>query len=223
MSLPNLTTPSLLTLYHTIAAPLLRSSPYPWDALPGIAEFILALGPTLDPDRFICRDSGIWIAKTAKIAATASITGPAIICDDAELRHCAFIRGSVIIGAGATVGNSCEIKNSILFDAAAVSHFNYVGDSILGHSAHMGAGAITSNVKSDRTPVVIRDANDKIPTGLRKFGAIIGDHGEIGCNCVLNPGTIIGRGSRVYPLSSVRGVVPEHSIYKSAGCIVPIS
>ena len=218
----NLTTKKLLDLSHTIAEPLLAACSYPWEALAGIGDFVRAMGPTLDPDRYDHPAENVWIAKTASVAPSASITGPVIICDDAEIRQCAYIRGNAVIGAGAVVGNSCEVKNAVIFDSVQVPHFNYVGDSVLGFRSHMGAGAVTSNIKSDRTNVTIRNGDSVIETGLRKMGAILGDGVEVGCNSVLNPGTVIGRGSRVYPLSSVRGVVPEGCIFKSAGRVVPI-
>ena len=218
----NLTTKKLLDLSHTIAAPLLAACTYPWEALAGIGDFVRAMGPTLDPDRYDHPAENVWIAKTASVAPSAAITGPVIICDDAEIRQCAYIRGNAVIGAGAVVGNSCEVKNAVIFDSVQVPHFNYVGDSVLGFRSHMGAGAVTSNIKSDRTNVTIRNGDSVIETGLRKMGAILGDGVEVGCNSVLNPGTVIGRGSRVYPLSSVRGVVPEGCIFKSAGRVVPI-
>lgn len=214
-------TGELFDLSHTIAAPLLSGALYPWEALETLPAFIEALGGTLDPACFSHPEEGIWIAKNARVAKSALILAPCIVDEDAELRHCAFIRGSVIVGKNAVVGNSCELKNAILFDCAQVPHFNYCGDSILGYHAHMGAGAITSNVKGDRTPVVIRCGEQRMETGRKKLGAMLGDFAEIGCNTVLNPGTVIGRGTRVYPLSSVRGVVPAGQIYKNAGEIVP--
>ena len=218
----NLTTERLLDLSHTIAAPLFAACTYPWEALAGTGDFVRAMGPTLDPDRYDHPSENVWIAKTASVAPSASITGPVIICDDAEIRQCAYIRGNAVIGAGAVVGNSCEVKNAVIFDSVQVPHFNYVGDSVLGFRSHMGAGAVTSNIKSDRTNVTIRNGDSIIETGLRKMGAILGDGVEVGCNSVLNPGTVVGRGSRVYPLSNVRGVVPEGCIFKSAGRVVPI-
>ncbi len=218
----NLTTERLLDLSHTIAAPLFTACTYPWEALAGIGDFVKAMGPALDPARYDHPAENVWIAKTASVAPSASITGPAIICDNAEIRQCAYIRGNAVIGAGAIVGNSCEVKNAVIFDSVQVPHFNYVGDSVLGFRSHMGAGAVTSNIKSDRTNVTIRNGDSVIETGLRKMGAILGDGVEVGCNSVLNPGTVIGRGSRVYPLSSVRGVVPEGCIFKSAGRVVPM-
>lgn len=216
-----LKTAELLDLSKTIASPLLEGKTYPWEALEGIADFIRALGPTLPADKFDHPSEDVWIAKDAKIFATAYIGAPCIIDEGAEVRQCAFIRGSAIVGKKAVVGNSTELKNVVLFDEVQVPHYNYVGDSILGYKAHMGAGSITSNVKSDKLPVVIHNGDEQIPTGRKKVGAILGDHVEVGCNTVLNPGTVIGRESRVYPTSCVRGVVPEKSIYKAEGKIVP--
>ena len=216
-----LKTADLLDLSKTIASPLLEGKTYPWEALEGIADFIRALGPTLPADKFDHPSEDVWIAKDAKIFATAYIGAPCIIDEGAEVRQCAFIRGSAIVGKKAVVGNSTELKNVVLFDEVQVPHYNYVGDSILGYKAHMGAGSITSNVKSDKLPVVIHNGEEQIPTGRKKVGAILGDHVEVGCNTVLNPGTVIGRESRVYPTSCVRGVVPEKSIYKAEGKIVP--
>ncbi len=218
----HLYTTALFDLSHTLAAPLLESCTYPWQTLPRLGEFITSLGKELDPARFDNPAKNVWIAKTAKVAPTASITGPVIICDAAEIRQCAYIRSNAVIGAGSVIGNSCEVKNAIIFDSVQVPHFNYVGDSILGFRSHMGAGAVTSNVKSDRTPVVIHYGDAAIETGLRKMGAMLGDGVEVGCNSVLNPGTVIGRGSRIYPLSSVRGFVPENSIFKAAGNVTAI-
>ena len=205
---------------HSIAYPLLKNFNYPWEALDSIGDFIREIGKTLSEEDYIICDGDIYISKTAEIASTASIDGPCIICEDAKIKHCAFIRGNAIVGAGATVGNSVELKNCILFDKAQVPHFNYVGDSVLGYKAHMGAGAVTSNFKSDGSSVTIQYGSEKIVTGRRKLGAMLGDHAEIGCNCVLNPGTVIGSRSNVYPLSSVRGYVPSDSIYKSGEAIV---
>ena len=205
---------------HSVAAPLLARFTYPWEVLPEITEFIRSLGKTLSEQEYDRVGEDVWIAKTAKVAASASIHGPCIICADAEVRHCAFIRGSAIVGAGAVVGNSTELKNCILFDGVQVPHYNYVGDSILGYKAHMGAGSITSNVKSDKTPVEIRYGTERIETGRKKVGAMLGDFVEVGCNSVLNPGTVVGPHSNIYPLSPVRGYLPENSIYKSREQIV---
>ena len=200
---------------HSIAYDYLASFTYPWEALDGLADFIRGLGATLSPDEYDHPADDVWIAKTAKVAPTAYLGGPLIVCDGAEVRHCAFIRGSAIVGAGAVVGNSTELKNCILFDRVQVPHFNYVGDAILGYRSHMGAGTVTSNVKSDKTPVVIRCETEAMATGRKKCGAMLGDFVEVGCNSVLNPGTVIGANSTVYPLSSVRGFVPERHIFKS--------
>ena len=203
---------SLYTLEETIAARLFTDIVYPWEALSKIGDFICELGKTLDPEIYEQRQENIWIAKSAKVAPTASINGPVIIDEDAEIRHCAFIRGNAIVGKGAVVGNSTELKNVVLFNKVQVPHYNYVGDSILGYKAHMGAGSITSNVKSDKTLVSVKDGSLEIATGRKKFGAMLGDEVEVGCNSVLNPGTVVGKGSNIYPLSMVRGVVPPHSI-----------
>lgn len=211
---------NLYDLKETIAAELLESVEYPWEALKGIGEFIRKIGPTLDTDIYEQKGEEIWVAKSAKVAPTAYLNGPLIIDEDAEIRHCAFIRGSAIVGKGSVVGNSTELKNVIIFNSVQVPHYNYVGDSILGHKSHMGAGSITSNVKSDKTLVVVKDQDEEIKTGLKKFGAMLGDHVEVGCNSVLNPGTVIGRCSNIYPLSMVRGVVPANSIYKNKNEIV---
>ncbi len=211
---------SLFNLRETIAADVFTGCSYPWEVLPKIKNEILKIGAGLSTDEYDKLGEDVWIAKTAKVAPTASISGPTIICKDAEIRHCAFLRGSVIVGEGAVVGNSTELKNVILFNKVQVPHYNYVGDSILGYKAHMGAGSITSNVKSDKTLVVVRSGELTIETGLKKFGAILGDYVEVGCNSVLNPGTIIGRNANIYPLSMVRGSVPESSIYKKAGEVV---
>ena len=204
----------------TIAKALFVGLNYPWEALNGIGDFIMALGAMLEDDEYAHPAENIWIAKDATVYESAYIKGPCIIDKGAEIRHCAFIRGSVIVGKGCVVGNSVELKNVVLFDEVQVPHYNYVGDSILGYKAHLGAGAITSNIKSDKTDIVVKNNDEKIATGRRKFGAIIGDYVEIGCNSVMKPGTIVGRGTTVYPLSSVRGVVPPCSIYKNAGEIV---
>ena len=205
---------------HSIASPLLDTCEYPWEALGALSDFIRELGKTLPSDEFDLIGEDIWVAKSATVARSAEINGPCIICDKAEIRHCAFIRGSVIVGAGAVVGNSTELKNSLLFDGVQVPHYNYVGDSILGYKSHMGAGSITSNVKSDKTLVTVNANGEKIETGRKKFGAMLGDFVEIGCNSVLNPGTVIGSHTNVYPLSSVRGYVPADSIHKSGNTIV---
>lgn len=209
----------LYSLEETIAAPLLETVEYPWEALPKISAFIKELGESLSSDLYEKRGEDIWVAKSAKIAPTASLNGPLIIDEDAEIRHCAFIRGNAIVGKGAVVGNSTELKNVILFNMVQVPHYNYVGDSILGYKSHMGAGSITSNVKSDKKLVVVK-GDEKYETGLKKFGAMLGDHVEVGCGSILNPGTVIGRNCNIYPLSSVRGVVKENSIYKKAGEVV---
>ena len=211
---------ALFDLSHTIAAPLFEGKRFPWEALGGIKAFILALGPTLDPEKFDHPAEDIWIARDAKVAPTACLNGPLIVDEGAELRHCCFVRGSAIVGKGAVVGNSTELKNCVLFDGAQVPHFNYVGDSILGYKAHTGAGAVTSNIKSDKRNVVVH-AEPPIETGLRKFGAMLGDRADVGCNSVLNPGTVIGRDSIVYPTSCVRGVVPANSIYKGERGVFP--
>ncbi len=216
----NLETCKLFTLEHSIAGELLSTYQYPWQALAHIKDFILKIGPTLDPRAYHSPQAGVWIANTAKIFPSAYIGGPCIIGPGTEIRHCAFLRGNAIIGENVVVGNSTELKNVILFDNVQVPHFNYVGDSILGYRAHMGAGAVTSNVKSDKTPVAVKGTFGTIETGLKKFGAILGDHVEIGCNSVLNPGTVIGRHSTVYPTSCVRGYVPEGCIWKAPGNIV---
>lgn len=212
-----LTVHALLDLTKTVAADIFEGLVYPWEALPKISEFILKLGAALPKDEYIQKDDNIWIAKSASVAESAYLHGPLIVCPEAEIRHCAFIRGSAIIGRGAVIGNSTELKNCIIFDKAQVPHYNYIGDSILGFQAHLGAGAITSNLKSDRSMVTVRREDEKLATELKKFGAIVGDHVEVGCNSVLNPGTVIGRNATVYPLSMVRGVVPSDSIYKKQG------
>lgn len=215
---------NMYDLTQTIAGEYLAQFTYPWEALKGISDFIRSLGPTLDPERFEKRGEEIWVAKSAKVAPTACLNGPLIIDEDAEIRHCAFIRGSAIIGKGSVVGNSTEIKNDIIFNSVQVPHYNYVGDSILGYKSHMGAGSITSNVKSDKTLVVVKDkleSGEEMETELKKFGAMLGDFVEVGCNSVLNPGTVICPHSNVYPLSSVRGVIPANHIFKDAGNIVP--
>lgn len=215
-----LKTTNFLDIEKTIAKELLVNVNTPWNALPKISQFILELGKNLSLDKFDKIAEDIWVAKSAKISETACLNGPLIVDEEAEIRHCAYIRGCVIVGKRTVVGNSTEIKNSILFDNVQVPHYNYIGDSILGYKAHMGAGSITSNVKADKSNIKITTNEKKIDTNLRKFGAILGDYVEIGCNTVLNPGTIIGKNSNIYPLCSVRGVVPENSIYKSSTLIV---
>ena len=211
---------NLYNLEETMAKELLEKYEYPWEVLPEINDFIIELGNKLDENKYNKVGEDIWIAKNAKVAPTAYIHGPAIIGENAEIRHCAFIRGKAIVGEGAVVGNSTELKNVILFNKVQVPHYNYVGDSILGYKSHMGAGSITSNVKSDKKLVVIKNKEEQIETGLKKFGAMLGDEVEVGCGSVLNPGTVIGKNTNIYPLSSVRGVVPEKSIYKNQNEIV---
>ena len=213
-----LKTAELYDMSHTLAGAYLSGFEYPWQALKGIKELILALGPTLGED-YTEVSPTIWVHKTATVAPTAFLGAPCIIGAGTEVRHCAFIRGSALVGENCVVGNSVELKNVILFDNVQVPHFNYVGDSILGYKSHMGAGSITSNVKSDKTLVAVRCGAERMETGRKKVGAMLGDHVEIGCNSVLNPGTVVGRNSRVYPLSSVRGTVPADSIYKRGGDI----
>ncbi len=208
---------ALYDLSHTAARPLLERVEYPWEALREIHHFILELGETLSPEEYDHPAETVWIHKTAKVAPTAFIGEGVIIGAGSEVRHCAFIRANALIGEGVVVGNSTELKNVILFDNVQVPHYNYVGDSILGYKAHMGAGSITSNVKSDKTLVVIKNGAEQIETGIKKVGAMLGDRVEIGCGSVLNPGTVVGRDSNVYPLSAVRGVVPANSIYKKQG------
>ncbi|MBQ9979650.1 MAG: UDP-N-acetylglucosamine pyrophosphorylase [Oscillospiraceae bacterium] len=210
----------LLDLSKTVAAELFQGKEYPWEVLGDISDFILALGKKLPANEYEQVGEDVWIAKDAKIFTSAYIGGPCIIDHEAEVRHCAFIRGSAIVGKKAVVGNSTELKNVVLFDGVQVPHYNYVGDSILGYKSHMGAGSITSNVKSDKTLVVVKNGDEEIATGRKKFGAILGDNVEVGCNSVLNPGTVIGRGSSVYPTSSVRGVVPEGHIFKAQDNII---
>ena len=208
---------ALYTLEETIAGELFEGLTYPWEALPKIKDFIIALGEKLPEDKYERKEGNIWIARSAKVFPSAYIGGPAIIDEEAEIRHCAFIRGSAIVGKGAVVGNSTELKNVVLFNKVQVPHYNYVGDSILGYKAHMGAGSITSNVKSDKTLVTVKFQEECLETGLKKFGAMLGDDVEVGCNSVLNPGTVVGKGASIYPTSSVRGYVPENSIYKKEG------
>ncbi len=211
---------NLFNLEETMAKELLEKVEYPWEALAQINDYIMALGEKLSPEKYDKIGDNVWIAKTAKVMPTAYIQGPAIIGENAEIRHCAFIRGKAIVGEGAVVGNSTELKNVILFNKVQVPHYNYVGDSILGYKAHMGAGSITSNVKSDKKLVVVKNGKEQIETGIKKFGAMLGDEVEVGCGSVLNPGTVVGKNSNIYPLSSVRGVVPKKSIYKNKNEIV---
>lgn len=211
---------NLYSLSQTIASSIFEGATYPWEVLPKIKEFIVTLGNSLDSDIYEYKGENIWIAKSAKVAPTAYIAGPTIIGEDTEIRHCAFIRGNAIVGNHCVVGNSTELKNVILFNNVQVPHYNYVGDSILGYKSHMGAGSITSNVKSDKKLVIVKNAAECFETGLKKFGTMIGDGVEVGCNSVLNPGTVIGKNSNIYPLSCVRGVIPENSIYKNKNEIV---
>ncbi|MBQ4074068.1 MAG: UDP-N-acetylglucosamine pyrophosphorylase [Clostridia bacterium] len=216
-----ITTKNLFDLSHSLASPLLEKTEYPWEALDHIKDFILALGKTLPEAEYDQPSPGVWIARDASVAPSAHIGAPCIIGHKTEVRQCAFIRGSALIGDGAVVGNSTEIKNAILFDGVQVPHFNYVGDSILGYKSHLGAGAVTSNVKSDKTPVSVRSGDEVYSTGRKKLGAMVGDYAEVGCNSVLNPGTVLGRHAAVYPLSSVRGTVPENHICKGDRGIFP--
>lgn len=215
--LKGITVNELFAPSDTLGYALLKSVTYPFEALGKISEYIKNIGPSLDPEIYENKGENIWIAKSAKVAPTASITGPCIIGERTEVRHCAFIRGSALIGNDCVVGNSTELKNVILIDTVQVPHYNYVGDSVLGSHSHMGAGSITSNVKSDKTLVVIKSGDERLETGLKKMGAVLGDYVEVGCGSVLNPGTVIGKSTNIYPLSSVRGVIPENSIYKSRG------
>ncbi|MGN1104971.1 MAG: UDP-N-acetylglucosamine pyrophosphorylase [Candidatus Coproplasma sp.] len=210
----------LYDLNHTLARDYLSKFTYPWEALKGIKDFIISLGQTLSADEYDKVAENVWVHKTAKVAPTAYLGAPCIIGAETEVRHCAFIRGSALVGNNCVVGNSVELKNVILFDNVQTPHYNYVGDSILGYKSHMGAGSITSNVKSDKTPITVKSGEERIETGLKKMGAMLGDFVEVGCNSVLNPGTVIGRNSNIYPLSCVRGVIPEHSIFKTGGEIV---
>ena len=212
-------TMDLFDMDHTRAAAYLAGFEYPWQALAGIKDLILTLGPGLG-DEYTEVSPSVWVHKTAQVAPTAYLGAPCIIGANTEVRHCAFVRGSALVGDGCVVGNSVELKNVILFDGVQVPHYNYVGDSILGYKSHMGAGSITSNIKSDQTLITIRNGEEALPTGLIKIGAMLGDRVEVGCNSVLNPGTIIGRNSNIYPLSCVRGVVPEKHIWKTGGVIV---
>ena len=218
--LKEFTIDNMVTLDETIAKDLFNGKTYLWEVLPEIGEYILKLGKTLDPEEYDHPSEDVWIAKSAKIAPSAQIAGPAIIGKDTEVRQCAFIRGKAIIGEGCVVGNSTELKNAVLFNKVQVPHYNYVGDSVLGFRSHMGAGSICSNVKSDKKLVVVKDGDEKIETGLKKFGAMLGDFVEVGCGSVLNPGTVIGKHTNVYPLSPVRGCVPAYSIYKNKDEIV---
>lgn len=211
---------NLFDLKETIAQNLLGKYEYPWEVLPNIENFIIELGNTLSKDEYIQKENNVWIHKTAKVYDSAYIGGNCIVCKDAEVRHCAFIRKNAIIGEGAVVGNSTELKNVILFNKVQVPHYNYVGDSILGYKSHMGAGSITSNVKSDKKMVVIKNGTEKIETNMKKVGAMLGDYVEVGCGSVLNPGTIIGKNTNIYPLSSVRGVIKAGSIYKNKNEII---
>lgn len=210
----------LFNLSHSMAGDYLSGFEYPWDALSGIRDLILEIGKKLNKDEYNEISTGIWVHKSAVVAPTAFIGSPCIIGAGTEIRHCAFIRESALVGKNCVVGNSTELKNVILFDEVQVPHYNYVGDSILGYKSHMGAGAITSNVKSDKSLVTVNNGNEKFETGLKKFGAVLGDCVEVGCNTVLNPGTVIGRNSNIYPLSCVRGVIPPESIFKTGGIII---
>lgn len=213
-------TAELYDLSHTLARPLLEKYEYPWEALGEIKNFIIELGKTLDTEKYDMVSENVWIAKSAKVFPSAYLAAPCIIGENTEVRHCAFIRGSVLVGDNCVVGNSTEVKNSIIFDNVQVPHYNYVGDSVLGYKSHLGAGAITSNVKSDKTPVSVKTADGKVETGLKKFGAMVGDETEVGCNSVLCPGTVLGKNCTVYPLSRVRGYIPANRIFKSEKSIV---
>ena len=213
-------TKDLLDLDHTLAKDYLSKYEYPWEALKGIKDTILEIGKNLSKDEYDEVSENVWVAKSAKVFPSAYLGAPCIIGPETEVRHCAFIRGSALVGSNCVVGNSVELKNVILFDNVQVPHYNYVGDSILGYKSHMGAGSITSNVKSDKTLVVVKNKDEEIKTGLKKFGAIVGDRVEVGCNSVLNPGTVIGRNTNIYPVSRVRGVVKENSIYKDRNDVV---
>ncbi len=210
----------LYNLDETIAKDIFEGCLFPWEVLPKIKDFIINLGENLNKEEYDKVGENVWIAKSAKVAESAYINGPTIIGKNAEVRHCAFIRGNAIVGENAVVGNSTELKNVILFNNVQVPHYNYVGDSILGYKSHMGAGSITSNVKSDKKLVIVKSEDEKIETGLKKFGAMLGDNVEVGCGSVLNPGTVIGKNTNIYPLSSVRGVVKENSIYKKQGEVI---
>lgn len=209
----------LYSLEHTLAADYLRGFTYPWEALKGISDLIISLGNSLSSEEYDNPSENVWVHKTAKVFPSAYLGDPCIIGANTEVRHCAFIRGSALVGENCVVGNSVELKNVIIFDNVQTPHYNYVGDSILGYKSHMGAGSITSNVKSDKTNVVIKSADEQLETGIKKIGAMLGDCVEVGCNSVLNPGTVIGKNSNIYPTSCVRGVVPANSIYKTGGVI----
>ena len=211
---------NMYDLNETIAKEYMETAEYPWELLDGLSDYIKRLGATLDPEKYEKRGEDVWVAKNANVAPTAFLGSPLIIDEEAEVRHCAFIRGSAIVGKGAVVGNSTELKNVILFNKVQVPHYNYVGDSILGFKAHMGAGSITSNVKSDKKLVVVKTPEEKIETGMKKFGAMLGDKVEVGCGTVLNPGSVVGKNTNIYPLSMVRGYVPANSIYKKQGEVV---
>ena len=217
----NITISDLLDLSHTLAGDYLRQFQYPWEALDGIKNLILSLGSQLPAEEYSQSQEHVWVHKTAVVAPTAYLGAPCIIGPETEVRHCAFIRGSALVGAHCVVGNSVELKNVILFDNVQTPHYNYVGDSILGYKSHMGAGSITSNVKSDKTLVVVKDGDRRLETGRKKFGAILGDRVEVGCNSVLNPGTVVGRDTNIYPVSCVRGAVPPESIFKTGGVVTP--
>ncbi len=210
----------LFDLKHTMAKEYLERVDYPWEALAGIGDLVIELGKNLDKSQYTQIKTNVWIHNTASVYGSASISGPTIIGPKSEIKHCAFIRGSVLIGENCVIGNSCEIKNAIIFDGTQIPHFNYVGDSIMGYKSHLGAGAITSNFKSDKRNIVVHDEEEDYETGIRKFGAMVGDYVEVGCNSVLNPGTIVGKNSVIYPLSSVRGIIPANSIYKDGNNIV---
>lgn len=220
MKLKEMKIKELFDTSHTIAERIFDNHTYPWEVLPEIGDFIRSLGPLLPENEYRKIGNDIWVHKSAKVAPTIMMAGPMIICEGANVRHSAFLRGNVIIGAGAVVGNSCELKNALIFDEAQIPHFNYVGDSVLGYKAHMGAGAVTSNVKSDKSLVVVHAEDKEVATGFKKFGAILGDGVEVGCNSVLNPGTVVGKESNIYPLSSVRGCIAAHSIYKNQDNVV---
>ena len=211
----------LLTLSHTLAAPLFEGKRYPWEILSELKEFIRKLGAALSPEEYDEVSPEVWVHKTAKVAPTALIAGPTVIGAGTEVRHCAFIRGSALVGEGCVVGNSTEIKNAVIFDSVQIPHYNYVGDSILGFRSHMGAGVVASNFRSDKGNVNVHDGNETIETGLRKLGTILGDGSDVGCNSVLCPGSVVGRDCIVYPLSRVRGYLPERSIFKGDGTVVP--